>query len=63
MSTRSRPAKPVFKPAQKPRRPLRTGYRDREDATPADRFNWAPEVELIVGLPRAARKAQEPGNA
>jgi hypothetical protein len=57
MSTRARrPAKPQPPPAQKPRPPLRTGYRDREAATPADRFNWRPN-ELVVGLPRASRKA------
>jgi hypothetical protein len=61
MSTRARPAKPPQRPATRPLRRL------QRDAHPipreADVFAWRPNVELIVGVPRASRKAREPGNA
>jgi hypothetical protein len=60
MSTRARPAKPVSRPAPRPRR-----LRER-DAQPIPRegpaFDWRPN-ELVVGGPRPARKAREAGNA
>jgi|HubBroStandDraft_6_1064221.scaffolds.fasta_scaffold1309316_2 hypothetical protein len=67
MSSRARPSKPMFKPAPKPR------HRRERAAQPIPRperpvqhpegWDWAPEVELVVGVPRADRKAKGPGNA
>jgi hypothetical protein len=61
MSTRACPAKPVSMAATRRRRTLRTAGRDHERVV-ADQFDWRPN-ELIVGVPRASRKAREPGNA
>jgi hypothetical protein len=61
MATRSRPAKAPHPPAARRRRTLRTAGRDH-DRVAADQFDWRPN-ELIVGVPRPARKAREPGNA
>jgi hypothetical protein len=58
MAAHSRPKPPS---AQRPRRTLRTAGRDHERVV-ADQFAWRPN-ELIVGVPRASRKAREPGNA
>jgi hypothetical protein len=33
--------------------------REARPAVPADVFDWLPEVELVVGLPR--KRAQPPG--
>jgi hypothetical protein len=56
MSTRSRP-KPPRQPAP---RPLRRRQRDAPPIPPeGDVFDWRPEVEIVVGGPRPARKAQE----
>jgi hypothetical protein len=61
MATGSRPTNPPHPPITRPWRSLRTAGRDRESAV-GDMFNWRPN-ELVVGAPRASRKAQEPGNA
>jgi hypothetical protein len=59
MSTR--PAKPPHPPAPRPRR------RRERDAQPipreADVFAWRPNVEIVVGLPKASSKAKERDNA
>jgi hypothetical protein len=60
MAARSRPTKPPHPSAPRPRP-------DREGAAQAipraaDVFDWRPNVELIVGGPRPARKAREHGN-
>jgi hypothetical protein len=57
-----------FAPKKTPRlpatRPQRRRHRDAPPIPHApDVFAWRPEVELVVGLPRAARTPQEPGNA
>jgi hypothetical protein len=59
MAARSRP-----KPPRPATRPLRRRQRDAQPIPrEADVFDWRPNVELIEGGPRPARKAREPGNA
>ena len=59
MSTRSRPKKPVSRPAP---RPSHLRQHDKRVPRARDVFAWAPG-ELLIGEPRADRKAPEPGNA
>jgi hypothetical protein len=61
MSTRARPAKPVSRPPAP--RPLRRLQRDAQPIPKGNVFDWRPNVELVAGAPRPARKPQEPGNA
>jgi hypothetical protein len=60
MATRSRPTKPPCPPITRPRRRRECAAQPIPRA--ADVFDWRPN-EVIVGAPRPARKAREPGDA
>jgi hypothetical protein len=61
MSGRYRYDPPPRLPAQ---RPPRLRKRDEQAIPKApDVFAWRPNVELVVGVPRADRRAKDPRNA
>jgi hypothetical protein len=54
MSTRARPPKP---PHPRPPRPQRRRERDAQPRD-GDTFAWRPEVELVIGAPRAGSQSE-----
>jgi hypothetical protein len=55
------PKKPT--PPKASTRPRRQPQRPEQEIPKGDRFDWAPERELVRGIPRADRKARGHGNA